>query len=185
MRRTAASRSRTAGGRASWRNPPCGRSWSPRCATTRCRAIGSATGRASCASATTRIPSSARGARCARPATPTIRPSRVCSAAPASNRALLLLLQCGEGACVEHDPDLADLSVTDAVPLDRRRGADGRLRNEVVDDADVLPVRKDLLLLCSLEQATTDAPQRRELAKRVALSRSAFSARFRELTGES
>ena len=55
-RRTGASRSRTAGGRASSRRRPCGRSSSSRCATTRCRATASATARSSCAGARTRIP---------------------------------------------------------------------------------------------------------------------------------
>ena len=43
--RAARSPSRTAGGRASWRRRRCGRSWSSRCATTRCRARASATAR--------------------------------------------------------------------------------------------------------------------------------------------
>ena len=55
------------GRRASSRSRRCGRSSSPRCATTRCRATASATARGCCASATTRTRASARGARC-RPA---------------------------------------------------------------------------------------------------------------------
>src|SRR5262249_61236340 len=51
--------------------------------TTRSRGTASATARASCASATTRIPRTARGARSGRPGARTTRPSRVFSAPPA------------------------------------------------------------------------------------------------------
>src|SRR5919106_220233 len=77
--RTAASPSRTAGAAGSSRRAPCARSWWWRCATTRCRRIASATARSSCASATTRIRSSALGASCSRRARPAIRASTRCS----------------------------------------------------------------------------------------------------------
>ena len=63
---TGASRSRTAGAAAGSRSSRCGPSSSPRCATTRCRADGSATARSCCASGPTRIRARARGPSCAR-----------------------------------------------------------------------------------------------------------------------
>ena len=75
--RPPASPSRTAGAPAtSSRRRSC-RSSSSRCASTSSRSDASGTGRSSCASATTRIPRSARGARCARRGGPTTSPSRI------------------------------------------------------------------------------------------------------------